>query len=225
MSKQSELSVDKLLSTIGLVDVILGSLVLYWMRLYWGNALLSLFPSTGTQATDFALLILTAAFVGKILLLFVTMMMGLKLNHELHRQPNSGDDPTPFQRLQVIVTKYTKKLNVRPVRKTQVLDAALAYLHALSPQQVKTIERVETSAMFSYGGALISALYAAYFLKASSIALLWLAPTIGAVLFLILAGANTHDYLVTLVYHLEAAALRPEHPKQGGQNDGTDVQN
>jgi len=64
------------LGSLGLVDLVLGGIALYGMRLFYGREITELFPSTGTGFIDIGLLAIGAALVGRVLELFVATIMG-----------------------------------------------------------------------------------------------------------------------------------------------------
>lgn len=62
---------EKFVSILGLTDLIIGGLILYWVRLEYGSYATTLFISTGHEWVDIAILACGAAFVGKIISLYV----------------------------------------------------------------------------------------------------------------------------------------------------------
>src|ERR1044072_6333186 len=60
-------AVDQFVRTLGLMDIIIGALILYWIFLWFDAALPTYFKSTGSQTINIALLICAAAIVGKML--------------------------------------------------------------------------------------------------------------------------------------------------------------
>ena len=64
-SERVESLATSFVGALGLLDLILGSLTLYWARLWSGPEIAKLFPSTGFPFVDVALLACAAALVGK----------------------------------------------------------------------------------------------------------------------------------------------------------------
>jgi hypothetical protein len=64
------------LGSLGLVELVLGGVALYGMRLFYGAEITQLFPSTGTGFVDIGLLAIGAALLGRVLELFVATIMG-----------------------------------------------------------------------------------------------------------------------------------------------------
>lgn len=58
---------EKFVQTLGLLDLIIGGLALYWVRLWFGDSVTRLLESTGYPWLNIALLACGAAFVGKII--------------------------------------------------------------------------------------------------------------------------------------------------------------
>ena len=56
---------DEIAQSLGLTDLFVGSLAVYWIRLWFGTAATEAFPGTGSELADMALLLCAAALAGK----------------------------------------------------------------------------------------------------------------------------------------------------------------
>jgi hypothetical protein len=87
MVKDAEELPKTLASTLGLVDLALGSVGLYAMRITYATSVTQHFPSTNNQTLDIVLIACAAAALGKLITLLVATGM-----RRLHRDVRTVRD-------------------------------------------------------------------------------------------------------------------------------------
>jgi hypothetical protein len=141
--------------TIGLLDVILGCLVLYCGRLILGPGLESLFPSTGQTFVDIGLLVSAAALTGKLVLLFVTGFL-MVIVEFLWWYFNSDGLDKALLSYRVATGRKDLQQEVDP------LELAVSYLALDSPARAASIEQINSAAQFAYGGGILCVPFSYY---------------------------------------------------------------
>jgi hypothetical protein len=68
---------ERFIQSLGLVELILGGVGLYWLGIWYGAEAARLFPTTGLGFVDAGLLAFAAALLGKLLCLLVAFLMAL----------------------------------------------------------------------------------------------------------------------------------------------------
>ena len=99
---------EKFVQTLGLLDLIIGGLALYWVRLWFGTGVTRLLESTGYPWLNIALLACGAAFVGKIISMLGELVAAFvdvlrkkdkdplkRLSTAITRTPVFGGTPSP----------------------------------------------------------------------------------------------------------------------------------
>jgi hypothetical protein len=191
---------SKFLSTLGLLDLILGSIAMYCIRLWRGPSITYLFPSTGQQWFDLALLASAAALIGKMISLIVFMGMAI-LNIIIKRSNFLGY----YANLQSATSDYcTATQRSAPAADTNPLELAVACLTVDTPANAEALERIRTTAIFSYGAAILAVFFAIYLRssrEAGGLTLLSYGCVIG---FLLLGIFQQLDYIKTATVSLKA---------------------
>jgi hypothetical protein len=147
------------LATIGLQDLILGTITVYCARLIYGPSALVLFPSTGIEIADIALLASVAALIGKIVTLGVALIMAI-----LNVIVKTSGWLAYEKELRNAMTKYCKVTKrATPTPTDNILELAPSYLAIDTPKLADAIQRIRTEAIFSYGAGFLAIAYAIYF--------------------------------------------------------------
>lgn len=140
---------DQFLGTLGLVDIVLGSLVIYWARVRMGDELVRKFPSTGIETADFLLMLTTAALAGKMIelvaLVQVAVIRTIAMIFERYRAP------------------VAKALGTRSAISGSELDLAEAYILFHKPNHHRELQQIRTQAILALGAALVSVAFAYHF--------------------------------------------------------------
>lgn len=198
------------LQSVGLTDVILGSLAIYLVRLWYGPQISDLFPSTGHQWIDFGLLAAGAAFSGKVILLLAystaAVIEGLIEKYQLLDASTTLVD---------ILQQYRRaRGHTVDIGKWEKVDLAVAYVAKASPRLHGELERIRNTSLMAYSAVLLAAPFTAYlFSKGAGWIVLVILLICVTALFL-LAFVNQLDYLVTLRNSL--AVLLPTRRSQAG---------
>lgn len=199
-------------ATLGLLDVVLGSIGLYSARLVCGPSVAAAFPSSGFPVADVALLASFAALAGKMLTLLVAIAMA-SANIAVTRR----DYLKYSSRLEAALKDHCAKTG-RPVPDLDIglLDLAFAYLSNDFPKAASSLERIRTQAILAYGAALLTIPYGVYF--HSAVGQFWTIPTafVIFVFFGVFGFAQQLDYFKTATASLTSAARRAGEKAQGG---------
>jgi hypothetical protein len=181
-----------LASALGLIDLILGSIALYWLWISYPQQLPEKFPTTRIQLVDVVLLACTAAATGKIISLLANECAGIALSFRSDKY---------FAPLRTELRHRDIDVEAgRNRRGTTIMHAkqAVAIKH---PKHSEEIQRIEDTARLCYGLAIISVLYTSHFGRSLPGILAWLPVTVPA--FLILAILRQTVLLRSLAQHLE----------------------
>jgi len=199
LEKQAEGLASEFVSSLGLTDIILGSLFLYGRYAYAPLTSREL-PTTGHAIVDVALLTCAAALVGKTLTLMVAFLMGgieallerlfkTELTAALARaQPTLG----------------SPEIVKRP------LQSAAALARAESAVVSKHLQRIENQAILSYGASFLAIAFA---IQAQGVAavliaswVLWLV----ALGLIVLGFLQQADYFAQAIEFLKTIDSRPQ---------------
>ena len=193
--------VKDFVQTLGLLDIILGGLALYWVRLSLAGSSAHLFPSTNHEILDIALLICAASVLGKavwlavasLTALFWMILSVLDVFGYRSRLENVLDIAVAkSSHLSISPEDYRKK--PQKIR-TEELAASLVTADDASNKQA--VERLHTNITFSYSLMLLLILYSAHFSHPGTLVLAgWLKCGVG--LFLILGILYQFDLARTL---------------------------
>jgi hypothetical protein len=182
---------DSLVRTLGLLRLIFGGLLVYWVRLAW-PAVSSLLPGTGNEWVDIVLLACAAALAGQALELVIAFVIML-LDGLL------GDSLGYASGLESLLKSHTEKNGGTWDAKRDTRDLAEAFVAGRAPLQFAEIKRLRAKPQIAYSGVVVSLLYATYFRGQASapVALPKVLYVLGVALFV--AGViGQLDYVKTL---------------------------
>jgi hypothetical protein len=135
------------LGTVGLVDVVLGVLMLYGLGTVDPEGARA-FRSTGSVLTDQVLMLCAAALTGKVVYLIASLMAAIfpvmpRYKKELSRRVKIYEDRHPIQ-------------GEDPEGESRLEDRALAHLHQEKSAAAEACVRVRDAALFAFGGAAVT---------------------------------------------------------------------
>lgn len=200
---------EKFVQTLGLLDLIIGGLALYWVRLWFGYSVTRLLESTGYPWLDIALLACGAAFVGKIISMVGELVAA---SIDSLRKPEMA----PLKRLSDAVTLYHGLIkDTSNIETADTIDLARTYLVNANPKLRPDLDRIHDAITLAYSVTLLSALFAVYFFSKRVELINDGTPTaLGIVLgllavgFLVFGWINQSDYLDKLTDNLNIAAAK-----------------
>jgi hypothetical protein len=213
--------------TLGLTDIVFGSFLLYWLRVSLRTTDWPLvFPGTGYPWVDVVLLAAAAALVGKVLSLVVYLETAVldalldaaerlpgwlaKRKGKVGRVGKVGYG----EGLSAALDEYLTAQG-RPVREKghDVRDLAEAYVAAGSSEWGPALERKRVDISIAHAGALVTVLYAFYFVSQRTVPRGLTVVVLVAALVLFVTGILTQlDYVKTLRDQLEILRHRPPAP-------------
>jgi hypothetical protein len=200
---------DKFVQTLGLLDLIIGGLALYWVRLWFGYSMTRLLESTGYPWLDIALLACGAAFVGKIISMAGELVAAFT---DSLRKPEKSH----LKRLLDAVTLYHGQIkDTSNIQSADEIDLARTYLVNANPKLRPDLDRIHDAITLAYSLTLVSALFAVYFFSRrgepnsdGTPTTLGIVMSVLAVGFLVFGWLNQSDYLDTLTDNLNIAAAK-----------------
>ena len=211
---------ERFIQSLGLVELILGGVGLYWLGLWYGAEAARLFPTTGLGFVDVGLLAFAAALLGKLLCLLVAFLMALtRLAFRKRRWRY-------YVQLERAVCAYLGAAGPAelPARlgqakaeaeiKIDLIELSSYYVVLADPSQRAHFELIRTRAIVAYSAALLAVPYLAYLLREGAPRTMLLAGAAGALTFLLLGLVEQLDYLKSLAERL--VALRTAREKEGG---------
>jgi hypothetical protein len=208
---------DQFVQTLGLVDLIIGGLALYWSRLWFGNSVTRFVESTGYPWLDIALLACGAAFVGKIISL-VAELFAAFLDIVKHSKST---------RLTESLERYRTEIQDQSaLGDADQIDLATTYLINANPKLRPDLERIHNASTLAYSMTFLSSLFALYFLSkrfelpdAGPPVVIILVLGVLAIGFLVFGWMNQADYVDTLANNLNFGASKLRLEKARLQND------
>jgi len=150
-SKEATGLASQFVSALGLMDLILGGVALYWVSLEWSKTYASAFPSTKIQFVDVALLVAFAANLGKVLLLIVYSIAAF-VDRVIYRKLGVL---SYFEALTATVDKYITQIGAPPRVGEDPVRLAAAYVSRERPDQQQKLEVIENNSYFAYGIGLL----------------------------------------------------------------------
>jgi hypothetical protein len=207
---------DSFIRTLGLSDLIFGSLLIYWARQNWSGVDWSrILPTTGRDWVDVALLACAAAFAGKALSLLVQLWTAL-VDVLFDRTNSIGLGYSHALRLSL--DAYAKAVGVTRHEKSDDRDLALAYVTVAAPQQGALLDRVRDSSSIAYSASVIAGLYAHYLSQQPTAPGLLTTVLIVIGFLLFITGAVSQlDYVHTLGDRVEALLAAEPLKLAGGE--------
>ncbi|HEU4641312.1 MAG TPA: hypothetical protein VFS44_02575 [Gemmatimonadaceae bacterium] len=215
--------VEEFVGVLVLLDIVLGGLALYWVRLAFPDVGAQL-PGTGYDVVDVALLACAAAIVGKMVSLVASavgavVLMRAAATHDGpfaavsralidYRTAAEGSSANTAE-----LEAWGKDASWRAHWK-ELLGDAVAHLSNASPDAAARLERERASAALTYGVSVLVALFGAQLALRTRP---WVgAVALAAVLLLLYSGrVRQRGYLRQLAAELEGAATAIAARRQG----------
>jgi hypothetical protein len=147
---EGESLAKSVLGILGLSDVIVGGLFLY-AAFHFERPTQTVFHTTGFTFVDVVLLACAAALIGKIILLFVAVLMGIA--RARHRKSRGADLRTALE--EYAQTPGGKKR----ARETDPFEFASCVIALDNAGQATSIEKTRTMSIFAYASGLDTLLY------------------------------------------------------------------
>lgn len=172
--------VQNFVQTLGLLDLILGGLALYWFRLAYGHSVQTLFPSTGTVFIDVALIACAAAFTGSALSLVVsTLIAAVEIGIEKQRSPKYAGG------LNSALAEYLRPGGAETDPPLDRIEYAVQHAVAADPTLRPVLDQIRAATRIAYSVALLGVPYG-FTLRAlgDPHSLLWIVGLIGAAMAL-----------------------------------------
>src|ERR1051325_4159981 len=190
---------ESFVQSLGLVELIVGSVGLYWLRLWCYDKAPALFPTTGLSYVDAGLLAFAAALVGKLLCLFVAFLMAMV------RVAAKNLGWFYYPKVEAAVCGYVgapNKADLETIlgqKDMDLIELGLYYLVRADPTQRTHFEQIRTRAIVAYSAALLALLYFIYFCTSKDApALLIVLSAVALPVFVLLGGLEQSDYLKSL---------------------------
>jgi hypothetical protein len=202
------------IQSLGLVELIVGGVGLYWLRLWYQDQAPALFPSTGLSYVDAGLLAFAAALVGKLLSLSVAFLMAVV------RVAAKALGRFYYPEVETSVYAYmgvadAAALEAKLGRKdVDLVELGSYYLVHADATQRAHFELIRTRAIVAYSAALLALPYFCYFVRQGAPASLTVACAVGVPLLLVLGLMEQLDYLKSLAERLTVVRTAP--PREGG---------
>ncbi len=204
---------EQFLQTLGLVDLIIGALTLYWLRLCVGKNITRVLESTGHSWLDVALLACAAALVGKIVSTIADLLAGLR---------DSFRSDESYKRLNDAIRDFRTVLGDNSsMDGVDPIDQASRYVVNSNPRLQSELEAIYNATVIAYSMSFLALLFGIYFgSKRVELAdvgppvLFVIIPVILAAAFVIYGLLKQSDYIDTLTDHLNYAASKLTHEKQ-----------
>lgn len=200
-------AVEDLFRSIGLLDLILGSLVLYWIWLWYGTRVSNLFPSTHINFVDIGLLAFGASLVGRAVLLAVVtwMMLMLKIVETYDISYYYSETCKALENL----TGRSK-----PPGKEDVYGLSLEVIALTDPTQRILLERIRTRVIIAYSATLLAVPYIIYLVREKAPGLIVAGMGIGVLVLGLLGFLEQLDYLGNIKTKLVALLLKKQSEKE-----------
>jgi hypothetical protein len=196
IEKQAEGVASEFLSSLGLTDIILGSLFLYG-RYAAAPFTEKELPSSGHAVVDVALLLCAAALTGKVITLGVALVMA---GMEAVLERSFFRDELRIALLQAKPDRSLEDAVRRP------LQSAVALARLTHQPTARLLDRIENQAIIAYGAALLAMFFAA----ASSPVVSSVVPpwtlVVTAVVFAALGFFQQADYFIQSIEFLKTLA-------------------
>lgn len=193
VEKQGEGLAASFVSILGLVEIVIGGLTLYLVRLRLGTSAMALFPTTGYAVIDVALLACAASLTGRLLAL--TIAIGMAVINRLMRKTKQ------VERLLEAIANYEKRTKRSPNTALKPLDYGAALLTTDTPARQPQLERVRATAILSYAASILAFPYAHTVISHPTLAssIRW-----AGAMFLLIGLLQQLDYINTVATLLAA---------------------
>lgn len=195
---------EQFVQTLGLVDLIIGALTLYWVRLWFGSRVTEVLPSSGFTWVDVALLGCAAAFIGKVISSAADLVAAVS---DVLRRPTKG----PYKRVEDALNNYRTAIDDKSATDdADRIDLAARYLINASPRLRPEVERLYSASILAYSMTLLSFLFVFYFwFRAKDFPkTLIIIQAVAAIAFLAYGLMKQTDYLDEIADNLNHAAAK-----------------
>lgn len=145
LEEKSQGILDSMMQTLGIVEIIIGGCLCYWIYLAYGSAVTSQFPSTGFEFIDYVLLGFASAVTGKIVTIFAYVIMGLC------RIIFFKDQKNEIKRISDLMLPGTQKRNT--------IDTGVEILAHHQPLDRKSYEKSRSKVITTLSLTLLALLY------------------------------------------------------------------
>jgi hypothetical protein len=154
-----------LLRTLGLTELVLGALAVYWIRLRFGSSLFNIFPSTGHEVLDIALIACAAAFAGQALSILIRAGVALVEYLLIQKLEMLGY----YARLETALNEYrTFRGQTGDLGDADRIDLAAHYASRCGPGFRASIENVRAGSELAYSAVLFAVPYGIYFIRSGA---------------------------------------------------------
>ncbi|MEK6406160.1 MAG: hypothetical protein AABN34_04270 [Acidobacteriota bacterium] len=197
--------------TLGLLELMLGGIAMYGIRLLYGPQITPMFPSTGITFVDVGLLALGAALVGSIveLLIAVLMAIGILIIANFNLLKYRGRIEDALQEVGLLKPPDQESPGV----KKDPVDFALYYVVSNDATQQVYFERLRTKIVLAYSASILVIPYVIHFWREGAQTGIQLLAVLGAPILLLRGFAGQLDFFKSLADRLE---VLQKHKTQAG---------
>lgn len=139
-----------LLSSLGLLEIVLGAVFLYGAWCGFSKSVSAMFPSTGIQVVDIGLLAVAAAYAGKAIDLVAHFVFAIN-----NRRISTGNWFKYYERIK----KLVEGQNLAGNTDCDIVETGWLEVCSKDPNEKATYENLRTNIRFVYGGLLVSPPY------------------------------------------------------------------
>lgn len=187
---------QEFVNSLGIIELILGSVTMYGIWCLYRNEVSRLFPSTNITFIDVGLLAFGAALLGKIIDLLVALIMAVG-----RRIISKGNVFGYYERIRQSLIEL--KILGSESSKTDPVDTGSYYVLWRDPSQKAVFERLRARVVVGYSATILMVPYLFYFLRENAPSILWFLITVGSVALLVMGFLQQLDYYKTLAERLE----------------------
>jgi hypothetical protein len=212
LEKASEGLVSAFVSSLGLIDIVLGGLALYLHFLSTGSRARAGFPSTGHEVVDVGLLLCAAALTGKVLSLAancIRAIVGVILQTFLAKE------------FAAALKSYSTRTKRDAPREKRIADVALMIIRTDSPSIWKSLDDIRNNSITAYGVGFLLFIYARTLSCAAGSSPSALTFWLFSALLVFLGFLHQWDGAVDVITFLNVGHQFPETPgdKNAGSNN------
>jgi len=198
---------QEFVNSLGMIELILGSVTMYGMWCLYKTSLSRLFPSTGIVFVDVGLLAFGAALLGKIVVLLVAFVMAIG-TLIISRANISGY----YTRIE----ESLKKVLSIDSSKTDLVDTGSYYVLLTDSSQKAVFESLRARVVIGYSTSILMIPYLFYFSRENAPSILWFLTILGSIALFVLGFLQQIDYYKTLAERLEVLVKVSECESRSG---------
>lgn len=202
---------QEFVNSLGVIELILGSVTMYGIWILYKTSVSKLFPSTGIVFVDVGLLAFGAALLGKIVDLLVAIIMAIG-----RRIISQGNIFGYYASIQ----KSLIELQILPIQSSELdaIDTGSYYVILRDPNQRAVFERLRARVVIEYSATILMIPYLIYFSRESTPTALLSLTIVGSMFLIVLGFLQQLDYLKTLSERLRVLGkIQREAPPQAGE--------